>query len=177
MLGASAGTALAGITTTTSTTLVSTTSTTLVGTTTTTSTTVVGSTTSTTIPVCTDEATFDSISCRLNELSAAVNAASGDLGNLAGKLDGALGKAQNSTTLASEQCDAGDAKTAGKRLKKAIRRMIQFNHRLGSLKARKTVPDEVRQPLLDEGKAIQQDMQALKKALVCPPASPSGAFL
>jgi hypothetical protein len=169
MVSALAGSALAGGTTTTTT--IPTTTTTVIGTTTTTST-----TTSTLPPACTDEVTFDSINCRLDELSAEV-AGEPALGGLGTKLTGALNKADSNVNLGNEQCDAGDAKAAGKRLKKAIRRMIQYGHRLRSLKARKTVPEEVRTPLVEQGAAIQQDAEALRKQLVCPPTSPSGAFL
>jgi hypothetical protein len=149
----------------------------LAGGTTTTTTTIATTTTSTSLPpACTDEVSFDSANCRLDELAAAV-AAEPALGGIGTKLGHALGKADSNVNLGSEQCDAGDAKTAGKRLKKAIRRMIQYGHRLRSLKARNTIPEEVRMPLVDEGSAIQQDLEALRKALVCPPASPSGAFL
>jgi hypothetical protein len=135
------------------------------------------STTTSTIPACTDEATFESTSCQLGELSSAV-AAQPELAPFATKLGNALDKAQHSVNLGSDQCDQGDAKTAAKRLKKAIRRMIQYVHRLGSLRARqKITPEEIRVQYLDAGKAIQQNLEALKKALVCPPASPSGAFL
>jgi len=164
MVSALAGSALAGVPTTVTT---LTTTTTMIGTT----------TTSTSLqPACTDEVSFDSANCRLDELTVAV-AGEPALGGLATKLDRALDKADKSVTLGNEKCDSGDAKRAGKRLRKAIRRMIQYGHRLRSLKARKTIPDEVRMPLVDQGAAIQQDLKALRKQLVCPPASPSGAFV
>jgi hypothetical protein len=149
-------------------TVVSTTSTTTLVSTTTTSTTLP--------PACTDEATFDSASCRLNDLATRIGADAG-MASIAGKLQKALDIAENNTNDASGECAAGDAKAAGKKLKKAVRRLIQYGHRLRSLKSRKTIPDEIRQPYIDEGKAVQDDLKALKKALVCPPASPSGAFL
>jgi len=170
-LGASQ--ALAGGTTTT-TVASSTTSTTTVASTT--STTTLTSTTSTTLPPCTDEATFDSISCRLDQLSTAIGAEAG-LATIAAKLQKAVDIAANNVNDASAECDAGDAKAASKKLKKAGRRLIQYGHRLRSLKSRKTIPDEIRQPFIEEGKANLDDVKALKKALVCPPASPSGAFL
>ena len=144
----------------------------------TTTSTVIGSTTSTTLPPgCVAAATFDSILCRLDQESEDV-ANTPELGNAGTKLAGALNKATSNTTKASDSCNAGDAKAAGKQLKKAIRRMIQYNHRLGSNKSRKTIPEEIRTEFLDDGRAIQEDMKALKKNLVCPPAgSPSGAYL
>jgi hypothetical protein len=165
LVSALAGSALAGGVSTSTTTIITTTT---IASTTTTSTSLP--------PACTDEVSFDSANCRLDELAAAV-AGEPALGGLGAKLGVALNKADSSVNLGNEQCDAGDAKTAGKRLKKAIRRMIQYGHRLRSLKARKTVPEEVRTPLVDEGAAIQQDLEALRKQLVCPPASPSGAFV
>ena len=160
--------AMAGVPTTTSTVTTITTTSTLAGST----------TTSTTLPPsCVDAVTFDSILCRLDQASDDV-ANTPELGNAGAKLAGALDKATSNTNKASDSCNAADSKAAGKQLKKAIRRMIQYNHRLGSNKSRKTIPEEIRTPLLDDGRAIQEDMKALKKNLVCPPAgSPSGAFL
>ena len=159
--------AMAGVTTTT--TVTSTSTTAITGTSTTTSTTIAST--------CVDAATFDSILCRLDEQSALVQSTP-ELGKAATKLAGALNKATGATNKASDACNTGDTKAAGKQLKKAIRRMIQYNHRLGSLKSRKTIPDEVRMQFLDAGKGIQNDMQSLKKNLTCPPpGSPSAAFL
>ena len=150
----------------------------MAGVVTTTSTVVTSTTTSTTIPsTCVDATTFDSILCRLDEQSALVQSTP-ELGKAGTKLAGALNKATSATTKASDACNAGDTKTAGKQLKKGIRRMIQYNHRLGSNKSRKTIPEEVRVPFLDAGRGIQNDMQELKKNLICPPpGSPSPAFL
>jgi hypothetical protein len=135
------------------------------------------STTSSTIPACTDEATFDSTSCRLGELASAV-ATQPELAPFATKLGNALDKARRSVNLGGDQCDQGKTRTAAKRLKKAIRRMIQYGHRLRSLRARQKIEsEEIRLQYVDSGNAIQQDLKALRKALVCPPASPSGAFL
>jgi hypothetical protein len=159
--------------TTTTTVVSSTTSTTSIASTT--STTTLGSTTSTTLP-CTDEQTLDSAACRLDDLATRVGNDAG-LASIASKLQKALDIAENNVNDASAECDAGDAKAAGKKLKKAVRRLIQYGHRLRSLKSRKNIPAEIRQPYVDDGKAIQDDLKALKKALVCPPASPSGAFL
>jgi hypothetical protein len=148
---------MAGVTTTSTVTTITTTST------------LVGSTTTSTLPPgCIAAATFDSILCRLGQESEDV-ANTPDLGAAGPKLAKALNKATSVTTKASDACNTGDSKAAGKSLKKAIRRMIQYNHRLGSNKSRKTIPEEVRTQFLDDGRAIQTDMQALKKNLVCPP--------
>lgn len=154
------GSAMAGGATTTSTTVVTTTT----------------STTTSTVPVCADEATFDSAHCRLDELSAAITGESG-LASIATKLENAVDFANRNVALADEQCDAGDVKSTRGRLKKAIRRLIQYGHRLRSLKSRKTIPEEVRAPFIEDGVAIQRDLETLRKNLVCPPSSPSGAFL
>jgi hypothetical protein len=144
---------------------------------TTTSTTTASTTTSTTLPpACAEEQTFESAHCRLDALAAAIAAEPG-LGSIAGKLGNAVDIADRNVVEAETECVNGDRKTAGKKLKKAVRRLIQYGHRLRSLKSRKNIPAEVRGPFVDEGRAIQKDLQALKKALVCPPASPSGAFL
>lgn len=153
------GPAMAGVSTTTSTTVVTTTS-----------------TTTTTVPTCSDEATFASASCRLGELSDAIAAEPG-LSSIATKLANAVDFADRNVGLASDQCNETDLKGTRGRLRKAIRRLIQYGHRLRSLKSRNTIPDEVRTPFIDEGSAIQHDLEALRKSLVCPPASPSGAFL
>ena len=151
---------MAGVSTTTSTTVVTTTS-----------------TTTTTVPTCSDEATFESARCRLGELSDAIAAASG-LGTIATKLANAVDFADRNVGLASEQCNEGDLKSTRGRLRKSIRRLIQYGHRLRSLKSRKTIPEEVRAPFIDAGSAVQQDLEALRRGgLVCPPSSPSGAFL
>ena len=89
LVSALAGTALAGGVTTTTTT----------------------TTTSTSLPpACTDEVSFDSANCRLDELAAAV-AAEPALGGLATKLGNALGKADSNVNLGGEQCDAAGKQT------------------------------------------------------------------
>jgi len=135
------------------------------------------STTTSTVPACTDEPTFDSTSCRLGELASAV-AAQPELAPFATKLGNALDKAHRNVNLGGDQCDDGRTRTAASRLKKAIRRMVQYGQRLRSGRARhKIQPAEIRLQYVDAGKAIQRDLKALRKALACPPASPSGAFL
>jgi hypothetical protein len=139
--------------------------------------TTVTSTSTSTIPACTAEATFDSISCRLGELASAV-AVQPELAPFANKLDNALDKARRNVDLGGDQCDDGRTRTAATRLKKAIRRMVQYRQRLRSGRARQKIQsEEIRLQYVDAGSAIQRDCKTLKKALVCPPASPSGAFL
>jgi hypothetical protein len=134
------------------------------------------STTTTLPPVCADAETFESTHCRLQELAGMI-ATTPALGALAAKLDHAIDFAERNVQLGDEQCDLGDTKRGQKRLKKAIRRLIQYGHRLRSLKTRNTYPPEVLAPFVDAGRAIQQDLEALRKGLACPPASPNGAFV
>src|SRR5262245_26580883 len=80
------------------------------------STTVTTTVTRTTIPTgCVDANTFSSILCRLDEQSAIVQA-SPDLGNMGPKLANALDKATSNTNKASDSCNTGDTKPAGKQL-------------------------------------------------------------
>jgi hypothetical protein len=48
------------------------------------------------------------------------------------------------------------------------RQLIQYSHRLRGLKARKTAPAEVREPLAGEGDAIKEDAKTLRAGLSCP---------
>jgi hypothetical protein len=133
--------------------------------------------TTTTLPsACTDAETFESAHCRLQELAGMINATPA-LGGLAAKLDHAIAFAERNVRLGDEQCDLGDTKRAGKRLKKAARRLIQYGHRLRSLKTRNTYPPDVLAPFVDAGDAIYTTVHALRKGLICPSASPSGAFV
>src|SRR5262249_42898192 len=150
-------------TTTTSSTTSSTTSTTPVVPTTSSSTSTSSSSTSTSSTTSTAQATtttlvvmpcgnvptgptFASILCRLQALRQATAAAPA-LGALRRKLDQPLGKAIDRTTAAQQFCADSDAKHAKSRLKQVARQLIQYSHRLRGLKARKTAPADVREPL------------------------------
>lgn len=138
-------------------------------TTTTTTTPTSSTTTSTTLAGCAGEpvaATFASIDCRLADLIAAVEGEP-QLGKLQTKLDRAAGRARDREQMAAEACGTGSTRTAKRRLKKVVRKLIQFSHRLRSAGARKKVPEEVRTPLIDAASGIQTDAQQLRGSLDC----------
>jgi hypothetical protein len=152
-------------TVTTVTTLVTTTSTLL-----TTTTAATSSTTTTTLasgcsafPV---GPTFASLNCRLADLIADVQAET-QLGKQQAKLEKAAQKAKERKEAAEAACAQGDAKASGKLLKKVTRKLIQFSHRLRSNQSRKTIPEEIREPLAERADAIQEDAKQLKDTLSC----------
>ena len=110
--------------------------------------------------------TFESINCRLAALIAAVQDES-QLGKQQPKLDAAAQKAKERQQAAESACAAGDAKAAGKQLKKVVRKLIQFSHRLRSNNARKNIPEEVREPLAETADGIQEDARQLRESLSC----------
>ena len=120
------------------------TSTTILGTTVTSTSAASTSTTSTTLSMCTVEATFGSASCRLDDLLERVGTDE-ELGDLRAKLVTALERASSLVADANVLCDAGDRRGATLKLRKAIRRLIQYGHRLRGLSARRSVAEE-RQP-------------------------------
>jgi hypothetical protein len=144
-----------------------TTTSTIVGTTSSTTTT---TSTTTTVPAgCASVPvgpTFASLNCRLAALIAAVQAES-QLGKQQPKLDKAAQKAKERKETAEAACAQGDTKAAGKQLKKVVRKMIQFSHRLRSNNARKNIPEEVREPLAETADEIQEDARELKDSLSC----------
>ena len=111
-------------------------------------------------------ATFASLNCRLAALIAAVQAET-QLGKLQEKLVKTAAKAKERKEAAEGKCDEGKTKPAGKQLKKVVRKLIQFSHRLRSKSARKKVPEEIREPLAAAADAIQQDARALRDELLC----------
>ena len=149
-------------TTTTSTTTTTSSTTASTATTTTTSTT-------TTLGGCAGEPvapTFASLNCRLADLIAAVQAES-QLGRLQAKLDRAAKKAKTRKEAAEAACDAGSTKKANRQLKKVVRKLIQFSHRLRSRSARRKAPEEVRESLAAAADAIQADARTLRDTLDC----------
>jgi hypothetical protein len=113
-----------------------------------------------------DGPTFTSLNCRLAALIASVQAEPA-LGKLQPKLVKAAQKAKQRKEKAEAFCAGGSAKKAGKQLKKTVRKLIQFAHRLRSNKARKTVDEAVREPFALTADAIQGDARTLRDALVC----------
>jgi hypothetical protein len=137
--------------------------------TTTTTTTPTSSTTSTTLGGCAGEpvaATFASIDCRLADLIAAVEGEP-QLGAFQPKLDRSAGRARDREQMAAESCAAGSTKAAKRQLKKVVRKLVQFSHRLRSGRARKRVPEEVRTPLTDAASGIQEDVRQLRDTVAC----------
>ena len=154
---------------TTTTTVAGTSSTTTVASTSTTTTTEEPATTSTTLPGCAgvpDEPTFASISCRLDALAVETSDQSA-LGSLSDKLLVPLGKARERAAAANEACAGQDTKHAKSSLKKVVRQLIQYSHRLRSRSARKKIEESVREPLADTADAIQDDVRALRDTLGC----------
>lgn len=137
------------------------TTTTTIATTTTTSSTLPGDCTSVS-----DGPTFASLNCRLTALIAAVGSET-QLGKLQPKLVKAAQKAKQRKEVAEGKCADGNAKASGKQLKKVVRKLIQFSHRLRSNAARKKVPEEIREPFAETADGIQQDARELRDELSC----------
>ena len=134
-----------------------------------TSTTATPTTTTTLVSTCVEpgEPRFPSIRCRLVALRSATDAAAA-LGDLRTKLDQPLGKAIDDTSTAQSFCASKDTKHARQRLKQTIRQLIQYSHRLRGLKARKTAPEAIREPLATQADTIKGDATTLRRALACP---------
>ena len=115
-------------------------------------------------PGCTDEATFDSIGCRLDALIGAVDAAI-DPQSLNDTLDNLLKRARDPLAEADSKAAAGHAHAARSRLRSAQRRLGVFVRRLDSRKARALVPLATRSPLTDAADAIADDMPTLRRSL------------
>jgi septation ring formation regulator EzrA len=69
--------------------------------------------------------------------------------------------------VAESECAAGDTKAARKQLKKVVRKLIQFSHRLRTKNARKNIPEDVREPLAETTDGIQEHARELKDTLSC----------
>jgi hypothetical protein len=110
--------------------------------------------------------TFESIACRLAELREDT-AGEPALGEIAGKLLGALDKAIERNGAGATFCADGDAKKAKQQLKKVVRQLIQYSHRLRSRASRKKIDAEIREPLAAAAGAIQEDARTLKGSLDC----------
>ena len=120
-----------------------------------------------------DGPTFASLLCRVAALRA-TTAATAELAELLAKLDQSLGTALDRTQTADDFCASADKKHAKARLKQAVRQLIHYSHRLRALKARKTVPEEIREPLAAEADAIRGDATTLRAALSCPDDASTG---
>jgi len=108
-----------------------------------------------------DGPTFASLNCRLAALIAAVQAES-RLGEMQERLVKAAQTAKARKESGEVFCAEGNAKRAGKQLKKTVRKMIQFAHRLRSNRARKNVDEAIREPLATAADGIQDDARTLQ---------------
>ena len=124
------------------------------------------STTTTTLPsdCSVRAATFESIDCRLDLLVAAVEAAQ-DLGKSKSALLAGVSAAREKKQAAESADAAGSTRRANNALKKSMRKMIGFAHRLRSLRSRKTIPQGTRMALLDAADPILADLKTLKSQL------------
>ncbi len=131
---------------------------------TTTTTVTTSTTTTTTLPACLDDATFDSILCRLDALIAAVEA--GNIGEpTKSNLLNTLRRARARVVDAQERVDDGRIRGAKSKLKSAIRKLTSAGFRLRSLSGRRRVPAELRAELGADANAIRQDLRALLRTL------------
>lgn len=145
---------------------------TVASTTSTSPTTSTSSTTSTTVPTGDCAAvpvgpTFESIACRLVELHEDT-AAEPALAPIAEKLLHVLDKAIERNGMGATFCADGNAKRAKHQLKKVVRQLIQYSHRLRSRASRRKIDAEIREPRASAADAIQADARALKADLECP---------
>ncbi len=127
----------------------------------TTTTTSTSTTTTTLLGGCVDEATYDSIICRLDALVAYVQNAT-DLGRLKKGLT-------KSATAARNQCGNGNAtssKTASNQLKRCAHTLASFRQRLQSLNGRRVVPEATR-TYLDTTVVtpLRSDVRAFRRTL------------
>ena len=108
--------------------------------------------------------TFESIDCRLDALVAAVGSAQ-DLGRAQDALRAGVTAARAKQQGAERDVAAGLTGPANKGVKKAIRKMIGFVHRLRSLSARENIPATTRNALLDDAEPILADLETLLRQL------------
>jgi predicted negative regulator of RcsB-dependent stress response len=113
-----------------------------------------------------DGATFASIRCRLEALRARVAAENG-LGTFQAKLDKSLATALARLGDARGLCDGGNLKKTRKRLQQARKAVDQYDHRLGSLAARKKLDTALRSGLQAAGKPIESDLRTLRSTVAC----------
>jgi len=119
-----------------------------------------------------DAATFASLDCRLAALGARVEAATTDISRGREALVGQLTKARARTQQAEALCHGSDAKPALKRLKQAVRALIQFGHRLRSNTGKRGILGALRVDLIATSDAIRTDAKQLKRTLLCPSDAP-----
>ncbi len=118
------------------------------------------STTSTTLPGCGEGATYGSVTCRLGELLTRLDAAP-DLGRLKGGLLNAATKARTKEGQAEGFVGTGKTKQEKKSMKKAVKALSTFLHKVRSRSARKLIPPTTRQSLIDRTNPVLADMKTL----------------
>lgn len=141
----------------------------------TTITTTTTSTTTTLPPACADEASLDSVECRLDALLAQVGGA--DLGRFGVRLEKNLMRAARVLDRVEDECRDDELDKAKRQLKRVIRILVRGGRALRSLSARRSLDPSIRTELLGEVTDLVRDTKRLKRTLVCPIGSPSGAFV
>jgi hypothetical protein len=89
------------------------------------------------------------------------------LGAFGPKLAQNIGKAKDTEDAGAHFCAASDLKHTRQQLKKAIRGLINYVHRLNGLAARKKLSG-LRQEFIAAGEPIEADLKSLKRAVHCP---------
>jgi len=129
------------------------------------------STTTTLLPTICAQApvgpTFLSLDCRLDALVTRIQSST-EITSQQSQLVEQVTKARGQKVRAEGRCALSDAKHARGQLKQAIRKMIQFGHRVRSKTGRRSMPAALRAELIAAGDAIKADLQALRGALRCP---------
>jgi hypothetical protein len=90
-----------------------------------------------------------------------------DLGASGPKLVQNLSSAKAAEEAGASACAASDLKHARRRLKEAIRDMIEYAHHLQTRRARKKLPGALRMDLLAAGNPITDDAKSLKRTVQC----------
>lgn len=133
------------------------------------------STTTTLPPACADDATLGSVDCRLDALIA--QAAGEDLGRFGERLEKNLMRAARVLDRVEDECRDDELDKAKRQLKRVIRILVRAGRALRSLSARRSLDPAIRTDLLDQVTDLVRDAKRLKRTLVCPIGSPSGAFV
>jgi len=119
-------------------------------------------------------ATFASIGCRLDGLLVRI-AGETSLGDYRQKLPPPLAGAATRLDEAAQSCGTGDAKRAGKKIKQAAHRLVQYAHGLNGRRAHRRLPAALREELVARGNDIRAAVTILRKTVHCPedvPAQP-----
>lgn len=119
------------------------------------------STTSTLLGACADEATYESILCRIDALIAEVEAAT-DLGRFK---DTVLATARKARRQASKAAVARTGRRGSNRLKKAANSLDTFRDKLYSDKAKDSIPRLTSLRLIAHSIWIRHDADKLRRSL------------